>query len=125
MFELCCGITIFNGGTFGPAAALNDSPVKFLSSISTSLSVLAAVGFGLADGLFRSNVATFLLVKFEFFAAVPWNLEFFSWRCDCGRFDADLFKSFDAVASVTSLRFFRLISSSPSPSISEYERFVP
>lgn len=79
VLELCCGITIFSGGTLGPAA-LNGSPVKFLSSISTSLSVFAAAGFGLAEGLFLSSVATFLLVKFEFFAAIPWNLEFFSWR---------------------------------------------
>lgn len=70
-------MTIFNGGTFGPAA-LNESPPIFLSSISTSLSVFVDIGFGLAHGLFRSSVDTFLLVKFDVLTAAPWNFEFFS-----------------------------------------------
>lgn len=74
-FDVCCGITILSGGTFGPAALNESDP---LSSISTSLSVLVDVGFGLAHGLFRSSVDTFLLVKFELLVAVPWNFEFFS-----------------------------------------------
>lgn len=120
-FDVCCGITIFSGGTFGPAA-LNESNPMLLSSISISLSVFVDVGFGLAHGLLRSSVDTFLLVKFELFVAVPWNLEVLSWRCDGGRFAADLFKSFE-LPSV--LRFLRFNSSSPSPSMSEYERFTP
>lgn len=111
---VCCGMTIFNGGTFGPAA-LNESAPRLLSSISTSLSALVAAGLGLAHGLFRSNVDTFLFAKLEFFAAAQWNLEFLP--CDWGRFVADLFASLPAASP--SLRFFRLTSSSPSTSISE------
>lgn len=109
-------MTIFNGGTFGPAVP--KPSLEPLSSFSASLSVdLAWAGFGLPLGLFRSNDATALLVKAGFFVEAPAAFPLLSCRCDDDRLLDDVLLDSLLIDS-PSLRFLRRESSS-SPSTSE------
>lgn len=117
-------MTIFNGGTFGPAKPkLSPDP---LSSASGSLSVDFDVdGFGLPLGLLRSNEVATLLGMAAFFSPVLAVLLLFSWRCCDVRLPFnDLFASLLLDSLPVSFRFLRFKSSSLSPSTSEYDRFI-
>lgn len=94
---LCCGMTIFSGGTFGPPLPIDDTPEPLkpsapLTSVSISESLSVAdltLGLGLGQGLLRSRAAATLVDNDAFLPRppAPLPLEPFSGRAGVLRLD--------------------------------------
>lgn len=119
-------MTIFNGGTFGPPPLLKFESLVLLPASSPSASLSLALlldalvaeldeeafeaGFGLAQGLFRSNV--FLALKPRFFDGGPEDFPLFSSLGAEPRFPPVLLFVVSLFVVSESFRFFLLLSSS-------------